>query len=107
MSPRLPALRIRRPRERAEASVVRRAAVDRERPGQIADATARRRVAPDPLLLVASAGQLLVEVPDPLEGAAAQRHVGAEDERNVTVPWPEVIRRDRRWLAPTAPRPAL
>ncbi len=57
-----------------------------------------------PLLLVAAMLERHVERPHPLEGAAADRHVGAPGKARVGVVGAELERGDRRRLAPAAVR---
>ena len=52
---------------------------------QVAHAPAGRRVAPQPVLLVATAGQALVERAGVMQGAPADRHVRAPHEPRVAV----------------------
>ena len=53
-----------------------------------------------PVLLIATDEDRFVERPDALKGPAADRHVRAPDERNVSIGRTTVKGRDRRWLAP-------
>src|SRR5690606_34852357 len=98
-APARPAPEPRRPHERSQPGVLAGAAVVERRRGDVADPWAVRGAQPVlPLLLVAVELAGLVEAPDAVEGAAADREVRAPGVRRVDVGGAEVEEGDRRTL---------
>ena len=93
-------------RQRADGRVGGDAAMLDTGAGDVFDAPAGGLVALLPLLFLAAPVDRLVELADPLERAAADRHVGAPHELDLAVRRAAVERRDRRRLASTRTRSA-